>query len=133
MFEKLKSLLAEDSLFYSLLVVLVAVVSFGLGRQSVQFQDDRVTSSGQNSEVSVLEAKPVFPTVSTSSARAAVGAVTSGEVVVVASKSGTKYHLPTCPGAKQIKPENIVEFSSIQEAEAAGYTPASNCKGLSTP
>jgi methylphosphotriester-DNA--protein-cysteine methyltransferase len=49
---------------------------------------------------------------------------------VVASKSGTKYHLPTCPGAKQIKSTNLITFNSKQEAEAAGYTPASNCPGL---
>ena len=53
---------------------------------------------------------------------------TAGEVV--ASKSGSKYHLPTCAGAKQIKPENLISFASASAAEAAGYTPAANCKGL---
>lgn len=57
-----------------------------------------------------------------------------GEVAVeqayVASKTGTKYHLPTCAGAKQIKEENKVWFSTKEEAEAAGYTPATNCKGI---
>ena len=52
------------------------------------------------------------------------------EGVVVASKSGTKYHLPTCSGAKSIKPDNLITFASIAEAEAAGYTPAANCPGL---
>lgn len=53
--------------------------------------------------------------------------------VVVASRNGTKYHLPSCPGAKQIKPENKITFSSPQEAEAAGYEPANNCPGLKAP
>ena len=48
----------------------------------------------------------------------------------VASKSGSKYHLPWCPGAKQMKEENKIFFNSKEEAEAAGYTPAANCKGI---
>ncbi len=52
--------------------------------------------------------------------------------MVIASKSGTKYHLPTCPGAKQIIPKNRLEFASQREAELAGYTPASTCPGLNT-
>ncbi len=54
----------------------------------------------------------------------------SGGGQYVASKSGTKYHLPWCPGAKQMKEENKIYFSSKEEAEAAGYTPAANCKGI---
>ncbi len=49
---------------------------------------------------------------------------------VVASKSGTKYHLPDCPGAKQIKESNKISFASVSAARAAGYTPAANCPGL---
>ncbi len=48
----------------------------------------------------------------------------------VASKSGTKYHLPTCAGAKSIVEANKVWFSTKEEAEKAGYTPAGNCKGI---
>lgn len=48
----------------------------------------------------------------------------------VASKSGTKYHLLWCAGAKQIKEENKIFFNSTEEAKNAGYAPASNCKGI---
>jgi len=48
----------------------------------------------------------------------------------VASKNGTKYHYPWCPGAQSIKEENKIWFSTKEEAEKAGYQPASNCKGL---
>ena len=48
----------------------------------------------------------------------------------VASKNGTKYYLPWCGGVKNIKEENKVWFSSKEEAEAKGYGPAANCKGL---
>jgi hypothetical protein len=48
----------------------------------------------------------------------------------VASKTGNKYHLPTCIGAKGIKEANKVWFSTKAEAEKAGYSPAGNCKGI---
>ncbi|MEN9622090.1 MAG: hypothetical protein RLZZ67_524 [Candidatus Parcubacteria bacterium] len=48
----------------------------------------------------------------------------------VASKTGTKYHLPTCIGAKGIKEANRVWFATKAEAEKAGYSPAGNCNGL---
>jgi len=56
--------------------------------------------------------------------------VSTNSGAVVASKSGTKYHYPWCAGAKQISAKNLITFNSIEEARAAGYTPASNCKGL---
>ena len=49
---------------------------------------------------------------------------------VVASKTGTKYFLPWCGGAKNISAENLLTFSSAEEAQAKGYEPAANCKGL---
>lgn len=48
----------------------------------------------------------------------------------VASKSGKVFHLPWCPGAKKIKEENKIWFSSIEEAISAGYRPAGNCDGI---
>ncbi len=48
----------------------------------------------------------------------------------VASKSGTKYYLPSCSGVKRIKEENKVWFASVEDAQAAGLSPAANCPGL---
>jgi hypothetical protein len=48
----------------------------------------------------------------------------------VASRTGSKYYLATCSGAKRIKEENKVWFGSREEAERAGYTKASGCAGL---
>lgn len=53
-----------------------------------------------------------------------------GEVVVVGSVNGSKYHYPWCSGAKQIKEANIIEFKNVTEARLAGYEPAKNCPGL---
>lgn len=61
---------------------------------------------------------------------ASVGSALSDKGAYVASKSGTKYYLPSCSGAKRIKEENKVWFASKQEAESAGYEAATTCKGL---
>lgn len=45
----------------------------------------------------------------------------------VGSKNSDKYHLPTCRWAKQIKPENIVCFSSTEDAVSKGYQADKNC------
>lgn len=135
MLQKLKSFLADDAFYYSAVIILVAGASFGLGRQSVVEKTQENSPKTQNNVV-VTPSKPqaLAPSSNTTTpisiqattqGAAAVGAV-SGEVV--ASKSGSKYHLPTCPGAKQIKPDNLISFTSIAAAEAAGYTAAANCK-----
>ena len=56
-----------------------------------------------------------------------VPAATSG--AYVASKSGRKYHLPSCSSAKQIKTENQVFFQTPQQAEEQGYAPCARCLG----
>ncbi|TMQ23752.1 MAG: hypothetical protein E6K65_18075 [Nitrospirae bacterium] len=38
------------------------------------------------------------------------------------------YHRPDCPNYSQIAPKNRVEFNSAEEAEAAGYRVATNCR-----
>jgi hypothetical protein len=94
------------------IIVLVAVTFFSLGRVS-----------------RTQEAKePVRVLSSTTQAAAPIMATASEEVV--ASKSGTKYHYPWCSGARSISAKNLIKFNSPEEARKAGYTPASNCKGL---
>jgi hypothetical protein len=55
------------------------------------------------------------------------GKVTTSNCAFVGSKNSNKYHLPSCRWAKQIKPENIVCFSSVEDAVAKGYQPDKNC------
>lgn len=45
----------------------------------------------------------------------------------VGSKNSNKYHLPSCRYAANIKPENMVCFSSKEEAEAQGYVGGGCC------
>lgn len=117
------------------IVVLSSVLSFGLGWLAAR---DAEAGKGEiwieevpleNREA--VKAAPVKETVESLPAQpaAAVSAMPAGGEYV-ASKTGTKYYLPWCGTAKRIKEENKVWFATKAEAEAAGYEPASNCKGM---
>lgn len=120
--EKLKSFIADDALFLALLLVLVGVVSFGLGRQSVA--GEAAIGPGAKRPAGVI-----FTAAPTSTQNLYIS-TDSETTQVIASRSGTKYHLPDCPGAQQIKEENKLYFESVTAAQAAGYSPAANCPGL---
>lgn len=136
MYQKLKSLILDDALFGAMMVILVGIGSFGLGRLSVQENLTSVNSPQSASSFSALQRADGAPTSTTPTPAGSAAVVNSAKVGeeqgkgVVASRSGTKYHLPTCAGAKQIKPENRIEFPNAAAAQAAGYTPAANCPGL---
>jgi hypothetical protein len=57
----------------------------------------------------------------TGSPSASVAAAT--ENMFAASKSSNKYHHKDCSTWKRIKPENLIWFSTREQAEAAGYQP----------
>lgn len=121
--EKIKLITSDDTFYTTILLVLVAVASFGLGRHSVEeevinfntIETDRANtkSAGPINQDSNYEALS-----------------TTTEIQYVASKNSNKYHLPWCSGAKRISEANKVYFSSKEEATAAGYLPASNCEGI---
>lgn len=92
-------------------IVCIALISFFLGRLSVGGEE-----------------RPAVPTVGPIEATEGVLSASGGQVV--ASRSGTAYHLPWCPGAAQIAERNKVWFESVEAARVAGYSPAKNCKGL---
>ena len=129
-YEKHKSLAKnlKNELLSILVIFFVALSSFGLG---ILFERDH---QGQGSVKSVENSLNEMIEEKEAGQKALVletGPETepqSGEVV--ASKNGTKYHFPWCGGAKQISDKNKITFKSAEEARKAGYTPASNCKGL---
>ncbi len=123
--EKIKYFLASDGardVYISLVIILVAISAFGLGRLSkanldgpgivVQYPDGNQSPYGAFSEtaaapddVSDVFAKDIF-----------------------ASKNGTRYYFSSCTGAGKIKEENKVWFSTEAQAQAAGFTKSSTCK-----
>lgn len=135
--QKIKGFVAErqDKIVLIVGVILIALISFGLGllnNREISKEPIIIEEPIQHRTVDSQEKKP-NNTAENSAADAQKQINEPQTEVVVASRNGTKYHLPSCPGAKQIKPENKITFSSPQEAEAAGYEPASNCPGLKAP
>ncbi len=112
--EKIKAIVQDRAIFSAFVVVLVAIASFGLGRQSVSYEEN----------------VEIIPETKTLHAPIASPIVADVEVRYVASKNGTVYHLPHCSGAKRISDANKRFFSSKEDAEAAGLRPAANCKGI---
>ncbi len=110
---KIKGLLdagiGEWGLF--VLVFLIGIASFGLGRLSA-LQDVR-------------------PPVSLNQAgwEASPRALYVGGLIV-ASRTGSVYYYPWCTSAVNILPQNQVWFADEAAAQQAGYAPAKTCKGL---
>lgn len=95
---------------FAIILILVGLASFGLGRLSVLSdgkQPVRIEYGEQGASPSMVK-----------------------NGAVVGSKNGSKYHLPWCSGAQRIKEENKVYFDSIEDAKRNGYTAAANCPGL---
>lgn len=124
--------LSDDTIFYSAVVGLVALVAFGLGRFSVDNQALGEGNSVRYGPATVIEStRNVSTGTSSGSTIDNEKVVTqSTDVLYVGSKNSDKYHLPWCSGAKRIAEANKVYFNSKAEAEAAGYSPAANCKGI---
>ncbi len=140
--------LQSKEIYTALLILLVGLCSFGLGRLSL-LESHKAPIQITNSLPfeSSQAASAVSPLVKEAPESARAGVVASSEVKdqapevkspvvptssgqIVASKTGSKYFYPWCGGAKQISDANKVFYHSSEEAKKAGYAPASNCKGL---
>lgn len=104
------------------ILVVVAIVSFMLGRLSITPQESNIIVSLPNGD---QVAATALQNLSLEDQNKAVE-----ESFVVASKSGAKYHYPWCGGAKTISENNKIIFPTNSAAREAGYEPAKNCKGL---
>lgn len=105
-----------------LIIILTGLLGFGIGRM-----DGAPKSPVVITPPPTMNVPAASPEASAKGLPAVAGA---GAETVVGSRTGTKYHYPWCAGAQRINPANLVTFASIEEARVAGYTPASNCKGL---
>jgi hypothetical protein len=133
--EKFKSIVSDTAVQFSVIVIMVGISAFCLGRLSApSLISDSVESrvslcpvpfivSPESIDVPSMAQPSVLPI----TAGARVDTEILSQSLYVASRNGTKYHHSTCAGAKQIKEENKLYFSSAQAAEAAGYSRAANC------
>ena len=115
-------------LYLAAVIVLVAVISFGLGRLSkIREEKTPITIENVKENEETGESKPL----STSNVdKTNSSAPSSSSKIFVASRNGKKYYYAWCESANVIKEQNRVWFSTQAEAEKAGYQPAANCKGL---
>lgn len=93
------------------LVVVTCLGAFGLGRLSA-----------------LVEARPLVELRHAPEMAAPAALNLGGQLV--ASKYGSYYYYPWCSGAAKIAQANQRWFPDTASAEAAGYRPAKNCKGL---
>ena len=125
--EKIKLFLQSEKgkdLMVIIIVILVGLASFGLGRLSSVNKGSGVKieyTGSQNlqpantiSSTNNLMSKTVFDT-------------NPNSKNFFASNRGKRYYGVGCEAGKSIKKENRVYFSTASEAEKAGYTLSSSC------
>jgi len=113
----------NTELYLTAAIVLVAVISFGLGRLSkIREEKTPITIENVKENEETSESKPLL----TSN----VDNEIKTDKIFVASKNGKKYYYAWCESANVIKEQNRIWFATQAEAEKAGYQPAANCKGL---
>jgi hypothetical protein len=112
-----------------LIVIIVGLGSFGLGRLSKQNNN-----SGIKIEYKDQEANAVFS--ETDSDNEVINQLSNQSILVsnslgksfLASNRGKKYYPIGCSAGKTIKVENRIYFSTREDAEKAGYELSSSCK-----
>jgi hypothetical protein len=107
-----------------IIIITLGVLSFGLGRLSANETKPYPVTLCRN-----IKQPEVIAQKDTSDTKTIIPEE-QGTGQYVGSKNGTVYHLPWCSGAKRIQEENKIWFTNKAEAEAAGYRPAANCKGI---
>lgn len=118
----------KNDIFIVLVIILVALISFGLGRLS-KIRENKMPVTIENLSANMINSQENIPQDNQNIKNNQVQ-INSSQGMLIGSKNGTKYHFPWCSGAQRIKEENKIWFSNKEEAEKAGYAPAANCKGL---
>ncbi|OGZ26605.1 MAG: hypothetical protein A3F95_00370 [Candidatus Nealsonbacteria bacterium RIFCSPLOWO2_12_FULL_39_31] len=109
----------SKELYLAAVIVLVAIISFGLGRLS-KIREEKTPITIENTKIGESKSLSTFD----------VDSGIKTDKIFVASRNGKKYYYAWCESANVIKEQNRVWFSTQAEAEKAGYQPAANCKGL---
>jgi hypothetical protein len=117
--EKIKSFIESEKgkdLMIVLVVILVGIISFYLGRLSTEEAKDglKIDTNPSNEQIS--------PNLSISER---INKNSQGSYF--ASSRGKKYYPIGCSAGKSLKEENRIYFETANEAEKAGYTLSSSC------
>lgn len=117
LFEWLK--VNNKELYLTAVIILVAVISFGLGRLS-KIREEKTPITIETNNLTANSAN--FPTSDVGNG--------GNDKIFVASKNGKKYYYAWCESSQKIKESNRIWFATKEEAEKSGYSPAANCRGL---
>ena len=131
--DKLKVFLIKYEIKFALTVgfILIAFISFQFGR--IEGKKGQIKAIVIEKTVEVAKNEPQgAPTVAGATSlespqNPAEGKILAPNCAFVGSKSSNKVHLPTCRYAKLIKPENLVCFSSLDDALKQGRVADKNC------
>lgn len=128
LWSKIKGLTGIDNTTIMFLFILigVGVASFGFGRLSVT--NTNISGIPPSISLEKRDLSQVSSIQGLSSKDSNNNTENTPGKNYVASKHGKLYYTSTCAGAKRIKPENEVWFSTTGQAEQAGYLFASSCK-----
>lgn len=109
------------SLFTILIIILVGLSSYGLGRLS-----KNVPKEG----IRIEYREPIAASVGGETGEVATKSLANITTpkTFFASVRGKKYYSIGCSGGKTIKQENKIYFSTKEEAEGAGYELSATCK-----
>ncbi len=118
LFHKESRTIIKSDIFIVILMILLGLSSYGLGKLSSMEKGNDPTSL---QEEETIPTTPIISKIIATSTK--ISENNTG--LVFASKSGTKYYYPNC--TSRVKEENKVWFNSIQEAESVGLTLASGC------
>ena len=120
----------NKELYLAAIIILVATISFGLGRLS-KIREEKTPITIENVSTSTeITANSSNKNVTKKMLEQNLGKISQPPKIFVASRNGKKYYYIWCESANVIKEQNRVWFSTKEEAEKAGYEPAANCKGL---
>ena len=136
--DKIKGIIDIDNttIMCLLVVILVGISSFGLGRLSTVDNKDMSGNNEiilENNNTNIVKGEIGKSVKVDSSQQIVDGNIQQiqkiqKEKLYVASKNGKLYYGINCSGASRIKEENKVWFASKVDAEKAGYSISTSCK-----
>lgn len=116
-----------------LIIILVSIISYFLGRNSVKndknydsSQTANISQYSSNTEQNTLSTSPVEASKNQNMTNLSSQSSSNNTGSIYASPNGSKYYLPWCNGGKSLKSK--IYFKTEIEAQSKGYTKSSTCK-----
>ncbi|MBI2052163.1 MAG: hypothetical protein HYT38_00590 [Candidatus Sungbacteria bacterium] len=128
-----------DNLFLVMVIMLVGLIGFGLGRLSSKYQtaelkiQSTLVNTADLSKIATTPASGSTASVEATTLLKSQNGAVAEEIInqkIVGNKNSKIYHYENCPGALRMSEGNKIFFASIIDAQNAGFKPAGNCPGL---